>query len=285
MKDFSEYVSRFADLVKEGKALPLGGYPPLARTPVPPDAPNALFFSPHPDDECISGGIAVRMMHESGMRVLNVAVTQGSNRVRQAERLEELKAACSYIGFGLITTGPRGLEKINPGTRESDPGHWANCVSIILGILQTHRPRAIMFPHEHDWNSTHIGTHLLVVDALAQMPPEFSCFLVETEFWGQMTDPNLMVEIAPQHLSNMITATSFHVGEVKRNPYHLLLPAWMMDNVRRGSELVGGQGGVAPDFTFAALYRLRKWQRGRVEKVFEGGRQVSRGTNIGELFS
>src|SRR2546422_7081650 len=43
-------------------------------------------------------------------------------------------------------------------------------------------------------------------------------------------------------------------------PYTTLFrsPAWMLDNVRRGSELVSGQGGTAPDFAFAALYRLRK---------------------------
>jgi|SRR5215472_3092630 len=285
MKTFDEYVSKFSDLVKQGKELPLGGYPAVPLPKKAPGSPSALFFSPHPDDECISGGIAVRIMRETGMKVLNVAVTQGSSKERQAERLNELKAACDHIGFGLITTGPNGLEKINPKTRENDPAHWANCVTIILGILQSHRPRVIMFPHEHDWNSTHIGTHFLVMDALRQMPPDFACYLVETEFWGQMTSPNLMVEISPKHLAEMITATSFHVGEVKRNPYHLLLPAWMMDSVRRGSELVGGQGGVAPDFTFAALYRLRKWRKGRVDNVFEGGRQISSSASIAELFS
>ena len=42
----------------------------------------------------------------------------------------------------------------------------------------------------------------------------------------------------------MITATTFHVGEVQRNPYHLLLPGWMLDNVRRGRGTCGwaGQG-------------------------------------------
>ncbi len=285
MKNFDQYVSRFAELVKDAKELPLGGYVPLSPAPKRPNAPKALFFAQHPDDECISGGIAVRLMREAGMDVLNVAVTQGSNKARQAERLQELKAACEYIGFGLITTASNGLEKINPKTREDDPAHWANCVASILDILQSHRPRVIMFPHQHDWNSTHIGTHFLVMDALRQMPAEFGCFLVETEFWGQMTDPNLMVEISAKNLAEMVTATSFHAGEVKRNPYHLLMPAWMMDNVRRGSELVGGQGNVAPDFTFAALYRLRKWRQGRVENVFEGGKQMSSAANIGELFS
>jgi LmbE family N-acetylglucosaminyl deacetylase len=284
MNPYQKFVSEFHRLVHEGKSLPLGGFAPVPGPALAANAPRALFFAPHPDDECIVGGIALRIMREAGMKLLNVAVTQGSKKERQTERLKELQAACKYIAFDLITTAPGGLEKINPKTREQDPTHWANCVSIILNILKEQQPRVIMFPHDRDWNSTHIGTHLLVMDALKQMPPEFGCFLVETEFWGQMTDPNLLVEISAQDLADLITATTFHVGEVNRNPYHLLLPAWMMDNVRRGSELVGGQGGTAPDFTFAALYRLRKWSGGKVENVLNGGKQISAKTNIGELF-
>ena len=104
----------------------------------------------------------------------------------------------------------------------------------------------------------------------SRMPADFECFAVETEFWGAMTDPNLMVEISSDDLADLITATTFHVGEVARNPYHVLLPAWMLDNVRRGGEVVGGQGGAAPDFTFAAIYRLRKWQQGKLLRMFEG---------------
>ncbi len=45
-----------------------------------------------------------------------------------------------------------------------------------------------------DWNSTHIGTHYLLVDALARQASGFACHVVETEFWGAMATPNLMVE-------------------------------------------------------------------------------------------
>jgi hypothetical protein len=127
--------------------------------------------------------------------------------------------------------------------------------------------------------------HYLIADALKLMPREFECYLVESEFWGAMTDPNLMVEMSAEDLGDMMTATSFHVGEVNRNPYHLLLPAWMMDNVRRGAEVALGQGGAAPDFTFAALYRLRKWRDGQATRLFTGGKQVPVSMNIGELFS
>ena len=82
----------------------------------------------------------------------------------------------------------------------------------------------------------------------------------------------------------MMTALSYHVGEVRRNPYHVLVPAWMQDNVRRGSELVGGQGGAAPDFAFCTLYRLRKWSDGRLQSFHEGGRSVPRATNAFETF-
>jgi len=93
-----------------------------------------------------------------------------------------------------------------------------------------------------------------------------------------------MVEMSGEDLADMMAATSFHVGEVARNPYHLLLPAWMMDNVRRGGEVAGGQGGAAPDFAFAVLNRLRKWNNGQLVKLFEGGKQVPCTVNIGGLF-
>jgi len=284
MNPYQNYVAKIEHLLKEAKTYPLGGFPPAPRPQLPAAAPSALFFSPHPDDECISGGVAVRILRESGMRLINVAVTQGSKKERQAARFQELRNACDYLGFELVPTGPNGLERISPKTRQQDPAHWGACVKVIQSILQQHQPKVIMFPHERDWNSTHIGTHHLVMDALRLMPASFTCYIVETEFWGQMDDPNLMIELSADDLSAMITAISFHVGEVERNPYHVLLPAYAMDNVRRGGELVGGQGGAAPQFSFASLYRLRKWAGGAVQNIQQGGRQISQSTNIGTLF-
>jgi hypothetical protein len=183
-----------------------------------------------------------------------------------------------------VQTAPNGLEGVNVKTREQEAAHWAKSVKVIAKILAQHQPRVIFFPHELDWNSSHIGTHFMVLDALKSLRANFSCYAVETEFWGQMQTPNLMVESSAQDVADLITALTFHVGEVKRNPYHLSLPAWMIDNVRHGGELVGGQGGAAPDFVFATLYRLRKWANGKLEKVFERGKQLSCELNPKELF-
>lgn len=285
MTPYHKLASQYASLLQQGRSFPLGTFEPALRPKLPANAPTALFFAPHPDDECISGGLALRLLRQAQMRVVNVAVTLGSKKERQAERLQELQHACQYLGFELVPSAPNGLERINPKTRDQDPEHWGRCVHVIRGIIEKFQPRILLFPHDRDWNSTHIGTHFLVMDALQQMPASFECYLVETEFWGAMSDPNLMVEISAEDLADMMAATTFHVGEVKRNPYHLLLPAWMMDNVRRGSEVAGGQGGAAPEFAFAALYRLRKWSNGRAKKPFQGGKQVPCSMNVSELFA
>ena len=282
MTPYQDYVSALARLVREGKSLPLGGFPNPDRPAPPADAPTAMIFSPHPDDECIIGGLAVRLQREGAYRIVNVAVTQGSNKARQAGRWTELTAACDYLGFELVETVPGGLEKISATTRQNDQAHWQTAVEVIARILRDRRPQVVFFPHEADWNSTHIGTHYLLADALARQRQDFACTVIETEFWGAMATPNLMVESSAEDLGQMMAALSFHVGEVQRNPYHLLVPAWMQDNVRRGGELVGGQGGAAPDFSFATLYRLRRWARGGFEYAYEGGKNIAASTNVAD---
>ncbi len=284
MNPYHQLVAEYVRLAQAGQQCPLGGLADAAQPRLPDTAPKALIFSPHPDDECIIGGLALRLFREAGMHVVNVAVTQGSNRARQAARLVELEQACHYLGFGLLTTLPGGLEKITAAARSADPAAWREKVQVIANILTRVQPRVIFLPHDRDWNGTHIGTHWLVVDALRALGPDFACYTVETEFWGAMDNPNLMVESSPADVADLMAATSFHVGEVQRNPYHLRQPAWMQDNVRRGGELVGGQGGAAPDCNFATLYRLRRWQAGTWEPVFNGGRVLSAQASPADLF-
>jgi LmbE family N-acetylglucosaminyl deacetylase len=285
MNPYETFVSEFSRIVRQGKTHPPGGFPMPKRPKPAPDATRALIFSPHPDDEVIIGALPLRLLRELGWNVINVAVTQGSNKTRQAERWRELQACCEYIGFGLVASVENGLKGINPEARSDDPRAWGKSVDCIARILSEQKPQAIFFPHDDDWNVTHIGTHHLVVDAMRGLGSGFFCHAVETEFWGAMDTPNLMVESGERDVIDLITALSFHVGEVKRNPYHVRMPAWLMDNVRRGSELVGGQGGVAPDFLFGTLYRLRHWKDGAFQQVLNRGRFVSQSDDLRGLFA
>lgn len=273
---YLEFIRQMESLVKTAGALPRGGMNPCPRAEILPEAPKVLLFSPHPDDECITGALPLRLMREAGARIINMPVTFGSNAARQAERAEELENACAFLGWSNCVAARRfaaqGADQFL-SLEKSD----------VVEILKTVQPTVIFVPHSKDWNSRHIATHFLVMDALAQMPPEFSCTVIETEYWHAIENPNLMVEADAQTVADLVAAISFHVKEVARNPYHLLLPAWMQDNVRRGGELVGGQGGAVPDFSFAALYRLRRWHAGKLNDVLAEGRMISMTTDLKTL--
>lgn len=244
---------------QEGTRLPPAA-PSSSSEPSPePGRPRALFFAPHPDDETITGALALRLMREAGLQVVDIAVTLGSRKERRAARLAELRQACRQLGFGLELIAPEGLEGVTPQSRQADPARWQRMVQQVAQLLTRHQPRVLFCPHDRDSHATHSGTHYLVLDALREVAPSWDCHVIETEFWAPMEDPNLMVEVSPELLADLIAATTCHRGEIERNPYHLRLPAWMMDNVRRGTELIAGFGTAAPPFLFAQLFRLRRW--------------------------
>ena len=283
MNPFRKYALAHARLLKDGLKLPSGRPGQLVRPAgIPSEIPKALIFSPHPDDECIMGGLALRLMRESKWNILNIAVTLGSKKERQAARRRELRHACVSLGFGLMVPRERGLANITLQSRKQNRAYWKKVARVIAEILAVERPRAIFIPHEHDGHPVHSGTHFLVLDALQTLPAGFHCHVVETEFWGQMTHPNLLVELGVAEVGDLVAALACHAGEIRRNPYHARLPAWLMDNVRRGAEVVGGQGGAAPDFAFGAIYRLREWSHGRLDSVRPRQGFLSRRVNAGK---
>ncbi len=281
---YCAYVEQISRLLDEARAIPLGGLLPLAQPRVSGDAPTVLVFAPHPDDECIIGALPLRIRRELAYNIAVVAVTQGSKVERQSARLQELRDATGFLGFELITTKEGGLTGVNLKTRASNPSAWAECVEVIATIIRDRQPRAIFMPHAGDSNPTHIGTHFAVMDALSLVGDGMQGPVVESEFWGAMADPNLMVQASSADLADLVAALSFHVGEVGRNPYHVLLPAWMSDNVRRGGELIGGFGMAVPTFNFATLYRMRRWNGRELVPNLASGTILSSGASLAALF-
>ena len=62
------------------------------------------------------------------------------------------------------------------------------------------------------------------------------------------------------------------------------MPSWMQDNVRRGAEVIGGQGENAPNFDFATLYRVNRWAKGKIIPAWEGGRMLPCSDNSHKAF-
>jgi LmbE family N-acetylglucosaminyl deacetylase len=237
-----------------------------------------LIFAPHPDDECIVGALPLRLQQEAGWHISNVAVTLGSNPERRESRWAELLDACGVLGFGCIRVGGDGLSDVRPDTPEREPALWAAHVDTIAALLAEHRPALVLVPHELDDNPSHRGVHRLVADALTSA--RLDTVLAHTEFWSTQAAPNALVQTGVADTARLIAALERHAGEIERNPYHLRLPAFLADAVRRGGELVLGAGESPPDFAFATLYRLTAWHAGQPvadlpRRVFPADRALS----------
>jgi LmbE family N-acetylglucosaminyl deacetylase len=312
---FSEwlvYLRRVVDTVYSGKGIALG---PSQKPPVPPTVAESeakgvkvLYCAPHPDDETLSGALALRLRLESGARVTNIAVTLGSSAAQHERRRGEVASACRVLGFNLVIPDvdgpharfaandggtpdhseaglklaqgfrpPSGLGPVNLAARQSDPKGWAQRVQRLAEIFDQEQPEVVFAPHADDFNTTHIGTHYLVTEALdlhLSRRADASVVFVETEFWHEMAEPNLMVAVTPEIAAVQLVAAAEHGGEMMRNPYHLLHTCRLMDNVRRGSEVVGGQGAAVQPFTFAELHRVSFRRGGGAIKPQPGGRML-----------
>jgi N-acetylglucosamine malate deacetylase 1 len=223
---------------------------------------TAVIFHPHPDDECLMGILPYRLQQEQGWTVINVPVSLGSDATAHERRQRELDAACRHLNFQTFYPAFKGGNTIPTNVIQQRDSHpdWNLAKESISAILQKYQPDLILTPHAMDHHPTHIGTHYLVMDTLKKYrgQPHYPAYLVETEFWHPMAKPNLLVTLSTSHAARLIQALAMHEGEVSRNPYHLRLPAWLCDNVRRGTELIGGFGATAPKAAFGVLLRYDK---------------------------
>ncbi|MEJ0062424.1 MAG: PIG-L family deacetylase [Alphaproteobacteria bacterium] len=226
---------------------------------------TCAIFAPHPDDESITTGLALRLRREAGMKVVNIPVTLGSNTGRREERKQELQKACELLGFEIVEPAAQCFDQVKPDTKTAQPIFWDGMAAKLGALLERIKPDILFLPHRGDAHPTHVGTHDLVMDALAKLPAEFSTILVFTEYWQPQILPNLMVESPADDVALLIEALQCHAGEIARNPYHRSLPAWMIDNARRGAEVVGGLGTEAGHIAFATLYQFGVWRGGRYE--------------------
>lgn len=243
---------------------------PFKSTPLisKPSVPfTVMILSPHPDDESIIGSLPLRLLKENNAHVINVAVTLGSKKERQKSRLNELEKACTFLEFELVVL----------------PDDWKEKLKELKSLIQKYQPQMILAPHVEDHHPTHIKTGKLLIQALKSI--KFNSLIVWTEFWGQLKKPNLLVEVPQEIVEEQMKALEFHEGEISRNPYHLRLPAWMMDNVRRGAEVVGSTGQESPQYPFGIIYQLQVFKKGKLTSPKLEVSFLSNFADLGQIFS
>lgn len=230
--------------------------PPQTEVEASPNhGPVVVLCSPHPDDEMLTGALPLRLLRQCGARVVNLALTLGSAPARQEARWQELLAACQVVGFHCraLPTPTGFVLKDGPGGRG-----WHEAVGNLAALLDELGPGLLFLPHREDHHPAHVMAHHLVTAALARHARPV--LTAETEYWRPMAAPNLLVGLEADDLCRLLAALARHRGEIARNPYHLTFPARLLDNVRRGAELVAGPASGRPGFLFGELYRLCRWR-------------------------
>lgn len=258
--DWESWIASWYAVLRQPVRTGVSPLPARSASDGPGTTPSVLVFAPHPDDECIVGALPLRLRQEAGWRVTNIAVTLGSRQDRRAERWQELGAACDVLGFDLRLLAADGFEQVKPEASAARTPLWQQQVRLVAELLVAEKPALILVPHAGDGIPTHIGVHLLVSEALAMA--KIDTVFAHTEFWSTQPSPTTLVETGQRDTALLVRALACHHGEVARNPYHLRLPAWMADNVRRGGELLAGPGEAPPDFAFGTLYRFTRWTDG-----------------------
>jgi LmbE family N-acetylglucosaminyl deacetylase len=226
------------------ESLPARG--PMMGELLPWTPKRVLIVAPHPDDECLMAGAALRLMSECSARVEVVPFSYGSNLLRQEERSEELSRAVRELGFEVLDPREEGNRK---DLQEDE----------LRGALERSHPDLVLCPHDEDAHPTHIRCSKLTQRAIRRHVNERQAplILLESEYWHPLRDPNLRVSLSVADVTRMGEGLLKHAGEVARNPYHLSLPAWLMDQERRGVERIHGLGSVPPARSvFSQIYRM-----------------------------
>lgn len=210
---------------------------------------NVLILAPHPDDECLMSSFALRLLLENKANIIAVAVTLGSDIKRQKERAEEFKEACHTLG----------------ATSQILNDDWQEKLKELNLLIKEHKIDVIIAPHLLDHHPTHIKTSQLARKLMELT--NFHGLYLESEFWGELQTPNLLLEVTTEAFELQFNALTKHVGEISRNPYHLRLASYLVNNVRRGAEKVLPLGSSAPCFAFASLYQAYKAEGLKLEKI------------------
>jgi LmbE family N-acetylglucosaminyl deacetylase len=246
--DYGAFVRAQESLLLGATGLKASSLPPLTRSGIGPFQ-RIMILSPHPDDECLVAGLPLRALEEWGSEVSVLPFGFGSKPERRSERLAELTRAVAKLGFRLIrgTGDPSGLPELGAAG--------------LAEVLKREAPDALILPHLEDGHETHrrcarLGREVGSIYAAASGR---KLDIFETGYWQDLPDPDVLVPLASEQVIRMGEALMEHVGEVKRNPYHLSLPAHLIDQARKGSERVGGAGARPdPETVYAALYRRRQ---------------------------
>jgi len=170
--DFARYVEEFHRLYLDASGLDEPQIPKLEQV-ISFIPQKIVILAPHPDDECLMCGFALRAQEEFGSEVMVVPFSYGSKLPRRAERKEELLQALGVLNFKLHD--PR---KIDSSQEELDEGQ-------ILDAFEQLTPDLVITMHLNDGHPTHVRSADLGRRALKHYVgnTKQNVILLQSEYW------------------------------------------------------------------------------------------------------
>ncbi|MBL8029940.1 MAG: PIG-L family deacetylase [Candidatus Doudnabacteria bacterium] len=276
--NFSTYLEVLLSAKEAAAKIPLGVYDPIVWPELRPDAPTAMLLSAHPDDEWLSFMPLGLRLRREGYNVVVVAVTLGRPE-QHARRLSELTAACRYGGMELCVPGPEG-KGLRDQIRNENGETFSGAVEEVLKLTNRYMPKVFITHHAEDGHRDHKSCNRLAKIATACSKQH--TFLVETEYWQDIGEPNCQLEVAYLDVVRVMEGVSFHKGELERNPYHLTYPLLGMLNAQYVERVVGF-GNPAAKFQFSVILKLTVFKMGR-QYDYKHPSQLSTDQSVSMLF-
>jgi LmbE family N-acetylglucosaminyl deacetylase len=156
---------------------------------------NVLVIAPHPDDEVIGCGGAIRLRVERGERVSVVFLTSGELGLKHMPRAKarKIREAEARKSAKLL-----GLAKLH-FLRQPDwmlGNHVSATATALKPLLEQEKPAVIYLPHANDGHPDHQATLPILLAALKRcrgLKPE----LLAYEVWTPLTEHDVTVDISP----------------------------------------------------------------------------------------
>jgi LmbE family N-acetylglucosaminyl deacetylase len=198
---------------------------------------TVLHLSPHPDDEVVGAGATLLALRDTGHRVVNLAVTLGSDERERARRLREVETACGRAGFELVVHDPQ-----------------RDLAAAVRALIAEHGVDLVVAPSPHDGHPRHEAVGRAARDAVeggrgADPPPRLWLW----GLWADLPRPTLYHGFDEALMRQATYVLEAHAGELERNDYRGFLRARATANGVLGAERVFGWGAPGRGQPFAEL--------------------------------
>ncbi|HET6810037.1 MAG TPA: PIG-L deacetylase family protein [Acidimicrobiales bacterium] len=153
---------------------------------------NVVVVAPHPDDETLGCGGAIRLHADSGDRVTVVFLTSGELGLSRLDRAEAQKVREAEAQEAAAVLGIDRIEFLHLLDWELDT-QLEEAADSLCGPLERLRPDLVYAPHEGEWHPDHRVALGLTRTALrrAGLTPELRSY----EFWTPLSPVGLVMDI------------------------------------------------------------------------------------------